>query len=389
MEREQGYGIDTLIQHYGEDEKIMGAVVPPIFQNSLFVFDTMDELADSMATHPYSAPHHYSRLSNPSLDFIEKKLAMLEGTDACKVVGCGQAALTAAVMSSARQGAHIVCVDSAYGPLMSLVSEYLARFGVTHTFVDGRCVEEVIGAIRPETTVIYLESPSSLIFSMQDFEAISRVARERGITTICDNTYSTPLFMKPHSMGIDIVCHSATKYIGGHSDLTAGVICTDRDRMDKIVRQEINLLGSVLHPLQAWMLQRSLRTLSLRMEKHQATGNAVASWLESQKEIAIVRHVGLPSYPQRDLYQKMMKGSGGLFSFEPVTQDPGQIKRFVDDLKLFQRGVSWGGFESLVVALQVHPKAFSEPKWLVRLFCGLENSEDLIADLQKSLPLLG
>jgi cystathionine beta-lyase len=388
MELEPGLGWNTLIQHYGEEEKIHGAVVPPIFQNSLFVFDTVDELGDSMSKRFGSPPHGYSRIGNPSLDLIEKKLAMLEGTESCKVLGTGQAALTMAVMSFVKQGSHVVCVDTGYGPLLSLLSDYLSKFGVTHTFVDGCEVAEVVAAIRPETTAIYLESPSSLVFRLQDMEAIAKVARDREITTICDNTYNTPLHMRPHDIGIDIVCHSATKYLGGHSDLTAGAICTSHERMDRMLRHEVNLLGSILHPFQAWLLTRSLRTLSLRLARHQQTGNIVASWLESRDEIERVHHISLPSFPQHNLYKKMMSGSGGLFSFEPKIQEPAKVKEFVNKLKLFQRGVSWGGFESLAVTMGVKPIGYPEKKWIVRLFCGLEDSKDLIADLEQALPIL-
>jgi len=385
MELHKDLGLDTLIQHYGEEEKVHGAVAPPIYQNSLFVFDSIDELGEAMSKTPSGPQHHYSRISNPSLDIVEQKLAMLEGTETCKVLGSGQAALTMAVMSCVKQGSHIVCVDTAYGPLMQLVGDYLARFGISHTFVDGSEVNEVVAAIRPETTAIYLESPSSLIFRLQDMGAIAQIAKERGISTICDNTYNTPLHMKPHDIGIDIVCHSATKYLGGHSDLTAGILCTSNERMEKIVRYEVNLLGSILHPFQAWLLNRSLRTLSLRLSRHEETGNAVASWLEARDEIERVNHIGLATYPQRDLYKRMMSGSGGLFSFEPKIQDPVKIKAFCDSLNIFQRGVSWGGFESLVVTMPVKPLGYDRQTWVVRLFCGLEDPKDLIADLKQGM----
>jgi len=387
MELNKDLGLSTLLQHFGEDEKIAGAVTPPIFQNSLFVFDTMDELLENMGKHPAGPRHHYSRISNPTVDLAEKKLAKLEGTDACKITGSGMAAISVAVFSCVKQGSHVV-VDTAYGPLKALVSEYLPQFGVTHTFVNGSDVDEVVAAIRPETTLIYLESPSSLIFRLQDMEAIAKIAKERGITTICDNTYCTPIFMQPHKMGIDIVCHSATKYLGGHSDITAGVVCANQERIEKIIRKEIALFGSILHPFQSWLLNRSLRTLDLRMKRHEETGNAVASWLEKRDEVAHVNHVSLESFPQRELYLKMMSGSGGLFSFEPRVQNPDKVKAFADALKLFQRGVSWGGFESLVVALPVSPIGYNGTRWIVRLFCGLEDAKDLIADIEQALPHL-
>jgi cystathionine beta-lyase/cystathionine gamma-synthase len=191
--------------------------------------------------------------------------------------------------------------------------------------------------------------------------------------------------MQPHKLGVDIVCHSATKYLGGHSDITGGAICANQERIDGIIRHEINLLGSILHPFQAWLLNRGMHTLELRLKRHEATANTVATWLENRKEVARVNHVSLGSFPQRDLYKKTMSGSGGLFSFEPQNQDPSKVKKFADALKIFQRGVSWGGFESLVVALPVQPLGYKSKKWIVRLFCGLEAVEDLIADIDQAL----
>jgi cystathionine gamma-lyase len=220
---------------------------------------------------------------------------------------------------------------------------------------------------------------------MQDMETIAKIAKERGITTICDNTYNTPLHMKPHLIGIDIVCHSATKYLGGHSDITAGAICASQERVDRMIREEIALLGSILHPFQSWLLNRSLRTLDFRLRRHEETANTVATWVEGRSEILRVNHISLESYPQRDLYLKMMSGSGGLFSFEPKVQDPTKVKGFVDALQLFQRGVSWGGFESLALALPVHPLGYEKNTWIIRLFCGLEDPADIIADLDQAM----
>ncbi len=385
MAQNKDHRRSTLIQHFGEDEKILGAVTPPIFQNSLFVFDTIDELSEAMREHPEGPPYHYSRTSNPTVDLVERKLAMLEGTDACKVTGSGMAALSIAVMSAVQQSSHIVAVDTGYGPLKSFVTGYLSKFGVTNTLVDGSEVSEIEAALRPETSVIYLESPSSMLFKMQDFEAIAKIAKARGITTICDNSYATPIFMTPHKLGIDIVCHSATKYLAGHSDMTAGVICSDRKRIDSILRHEIGLFGSILHPFQSWLLTRSLRTLELRMKRHEATANQVTVWLEQQKQVERVHHVSLPSYRQRKLFQKMMSGSAGLFSFEPKVQDGDKAKAFANALKVFQRGVSWGGYESLAVVAKLSPMAFKEPRWTIRLFCGLEDPEDIIADLDQAM----
>ncbi len=377
-------GIGTMLAHLGEEEKIKGAVVPPIFQNSLFLFDTCDELLNSMLDNPEGPPHHYSRLGNPTVELAETKIAALEGAERCKLVGSGQGALTLAILSATASGAHVIAPDTTYGPVRSLLKETMERFGVSHTLVDGRNPEDFLDAIRPETTLIYLESPSSILFRIQDVEAITREAMHRGITTVSDNTYNTPLHHNPLAHGVDIVCHSATKYLAGHSDITAGAICTTKERMDGIVRHELNYLGSILHPFSAWLLTRGLRTLELRLKRHEQTANILAEWIEQRPEVEQVHHVSLSSFAQHDLYAQYLRGSGGLFSFVPKTQEPAKLKAFCDRLKLFGRGVSWGGFESLALPLSVNALGTPKDHWVIRLFCGLEEPVDLILDLEQA-----
>lgn len=381
-------GLGTRLAHLGEEDRPNGAVIPPIFQNSLFTFDTTAELMDAMMREPNGPNHHYSRLSNPTLDVAERKIADLEGAEACKVVGCGMAAISNAILSTVKGGGHIVIPDTAYYPARVFVDKYLGQFGITHTLVSGTCTEEVFDAIRPETSLIYLESPSSALFRMQDIPAITKVAREKGIATAIDNTYAAALHLRPIELGVDLVCHSATKYMGGHSDITAGAICASKERIDRMVRNEIMFLGNVLHPFSAWLLTRGLRTLELRLKRHEATANEVAAWLEDQPEVAQVHHVSLPSYPQRDLYQKMFKGAGGLFSFEPKEQSKEKVFAFCDALNLFQRGISWGGHEALVVPILAHPADYPEARYVVRLYCGLEEPKDLIGDIRQALEAL-
>ncbi|MFZ4508389.1 MAG: trans-sulfuration enzyme family protein [Fimbriimonas sp.] len=385
---QENWGLDTLLCHFGEEEKVKGAVVAPIFQNSLFTFETMEELLTNMGQNPGGPPYHYSRVGNPTVELAERKLAALEGTEGARLFGCGMAAISAAILSTVEQGSHVVTMDSAYGPTKTFLGSYLKRFGVEVTFVDGRCTEELLDAVRPETSLIYLESPSSMLFRVQDVPTIAQHAKSKGIATAIDNTYNSPLYMNPAAMGVDLVIHSATKYIGGHSDVTAGVVCGSSERMDRLTRQELMFIGSVLHPFQAWLLLRGLRTLSLRIPRHESTANTVAAWLDDQDAIREVHHLGLLTYPQRDLVKKMMRGTTGLFSFEPKQQDPAKIKAFCDALKVFQRGISWGGFESLVVALPLKPADFETTKWVIRLFTGLEDPKDLIADLAQALPIL-
>jgi len=385
----EGMSAEALLAHYGEDEKILHAVVPPIFQTSLFTFDTAEELMQAMVGNPAGPPDHYSRISNPSMTVAECKLAALEGTERAKVLSSGQAALTMAVMSETGQGAHVVAVDTIYGPSKQLLTSYLPRFGVSHTYVDGRTVESVIDAVQPETTLIYLESPSSIVFRLQDIAAIAKFARERGITTMIDNTWATPLLQNPALLGVDIVCHSATKYLGGHSDLVAGVLCTDAARMDRIVRNEVNLLGSALAPFPAWLLNRGMRTLPSRIARHGETGLAVAEWLEGQSGVETVLHPGLASYPQRELALRQMRGTTGLFSFVPKVQDKEKCFAFVNALRWFGKGVSWGGHESLALPLHVHPLGWDEPTWVIRCYCGMESPTELIDDLRQAFEVSG
>jgi cystathionine beta-lyase/cystathionine gamma-synthase len=382
------HAVATRLAHFGEDVKVAGAVVHPIFQNSLFVFDRTQDLLNALEVDPFGPPHHYSRISNPTVDLLERKLADLEGTEAAKVVGCGMAAITAAIMSCLSSGGHVVCPDTAYGPVRNLLNTYLDRFDISVTYVSGRDTDEIIAATRSNTQLIYLESPSSALFRMQDIPAITAFAKSRGIRTVIDNTYASPLLMNPHALGVDLVCHSATKYIGGHSDVTAGVICGTEQDIRRIGLRDTNFMGNILHPFPAWLLMRGLRTLGVRLPVHTHNAQVLAEFLEAQPDVDVVHHLGLASYPQRDLVTKLMRGTGGLFSFEPKNQTKDAVLAFCDGLKLFQRGISWGGFESLVVPIRVTPADYPEPKWVIRLFCGLEDAEDLRRDVEQALPAL-
>lgn len=363
-------------------------MVPPLYQNSLFTFDRMEDLHRAMYERTHLAPFHYSRVGNPTLDLLERKLCDLEGTDAARILPSGMAAMAFGILSLVEGGSHVVIVDGVYGPTRGLVEDYLARMGVTHTFVDGRSVEAVADAIRPETTLVYMESPTSMTFRLQDVEAIARVARERGVATMIDSTYNTPLHLQPARLGVDVVAHSLTKYVSGHSDVTGGAILFDRERLERFTKREGVLFGATAMPYAAWLLTRGLRTLKLRLKEHEAAANHIAAWLETQPGVERVHHIALASYPQAELFRRQYGGSGGLFAFEPKTQDRAKVFAFCDALRLFGRGISWGGYESLVVASQVRPCDYDAPSWHVRLFIGLEDPADLVADIAQALPHL-
>lgn len=375
---------EDICAHVGDDyAKFSGAIVPPIYQNSLFVQPTE---ANGMEHGEY----YYSRVSNPTVEIAERKIAALEGADGALCFASGMAAITSAILHFARAGGHIVLVGTAYGPTATFVRRYLSnRFSITHTLVSGTSIEEIEQAIRPETTLIYLESPSSCVFMMQDLDAITAIARARGIGTCIDNSYATPLHQQPLAHGVDVVVHTASKYLGGHSDIVAGVLAARREIIESIQVNERELLGGIMDPHQAWLLVRGIRTLPVRLRQHGASGRKVAAFLEQHPKIKKVFYPGSATYDQKALFDRYLTGTNGLIAFVP-NGDDAQIARFVGSLRHFQRGVSWGGFESLIT-----PIGWSEdagrcgiPQHLVRIHVGLEDVDTLIEDLKKGLELL-
>lgn len=373
-------GFETICQHLGEETSYANAVNPPIFQTSLFTFDDMDAFLQKESG---AKRHMYTRVGNPTTDIAEKKIAALERTERCRLFGSGMAAISAAIMSATAAGKHVVATEASYGPTKEFLREYLPRFGVVTTFVDGRNTDAVAGAIRPHTTAIYMESPGTFLFHIQDIAAICEIAHVRGITTIIDNSYASPYFQQPATLGADLVLHSATKYLAGHSDVVAGAVCGSEQRMAKLIQQEGLLLGAVMDPFAAWLMIRSLRTLPIRMERHRANADKVASFLEKHPKISCVFYPGSKSHEGYDLARKQMSGASGLLSFRPAfCDDKSAVKKFCEGLALFQMGVSWGGHDSLVVPLNSEETGH---RWLVRLSIGLETAEDLIADLNAAL----
>ncbi|MCX7924408.1 MAG: PLP-dependent aspartate aminotransferase family protein [Fimbriimonadales bacterium] len=385
MERE--LSLETLLQHLGEEEPFpYGSVTPPIVQSSLFTAQTLRDRNARQGANEYG--YTYTRVSNPTVRLAEQKLAVLEGTEDALCFGSGMAAIASAILTFAESGAHVVCVETVYPPTRALLTSWLARYAVQTTFVSGECVEEFEQAIQPHTRLIYLESPSSLYFRLQDLRAVSELARAHGILTLCDNSWATPIFQNPHALGVDIVLHSASKYLGGHSDLLAGVAAGRREHIEPI-RQTRELLGGILDPHAGWLLLRGLRTLPVRMERAHKSGLQVAEWLSVQPQIAKVNHPGLPTHPQHPLARAQMHGYGSLFSFEthPITEE--QAYTFAERLHLFRFGCSWGGYESLLLGwAQTEPDAHGKASWLFRLYVGLENPDDLIRDLQEAIDAL-
>lgn len=381
--------MDTLAAHAGDDPfSFMGAASPPIFETSTFVFPSV---ADAIAAFADEQEHYvYTRRRNPTVRVVEEKLAAMEGAEACRLFGSGMAAISAAILSSVQAGDHVVCVDTAYGPAKAFITGYLSRFGVSATLVDGRDPAEWEAAVRPNTRLFYLESPSSNMMKLQDLAAVTAVARRHGIVTIIDNSYATMLLQRPLELGVDLVVYSGSKYFGGHSDVLAGAILGSAERLRRIGETEYPLLGGIIGPFEAWLIGRGLRTLPVRMRQHQVNAAKVAEFLAGHPRVARIHYPGHPSHPQYELALRQMRGASGLLSFELDTRDLQQASRFVDALRFFKLGVSWGGYESLVFlpvigAMHKAPEAQWPSPGLVRIHVGLEDVADLIADLDQAL----
>ena len=383
----------TILAHYAEDRtEFQGAVVPPLFQNSLFTFKDWDAI-DAAFSDP---PNHciYTRGNNPSVLLAERKIARLAGGEQAKLFGSGMAAISSAILYFLEAGDHVIAVKNIYGPTHSFLAYLGEKMGIETTYVSGESVAEFEEALRENTKLIYLESPSSLIFSLQDIEAVATLARAHGVRTLIDNTWASPIFQKPLTLGVDMEVHSCSKYLGGHSDLVAGIVIGSKKDVVALAQNEALLLGGKMAPFEAWLLVRSLRTLPIRMKAHQENAMAVATFLEHHSKVQQVFYPGLKGFAQYELGRKQMSGYSGLMGFDLVTTDLQKIKNFVNHFEIFQIGISWGGHESLVFApiistLKEHSeeqvKILGITPGSIRISVGLEDSEDLINDLDRAL----
>jgi cystathionine beta-lyase/cystathionine gamma-synthase len=331
--------------------------------------------------------------TNPTVKILQQKIAALEKTDAALVFASGSAAVAAAVMGNCKAGDHILCVSKPYSWSNKLISTLLPRFGVEHTFSDATDHEQFLEEVTSSTRIIYLESPNSWTYEMQDLEAIGRFARDRDIITIIDNSYASPMNQQPAEYGIDLVLHSATKYLGGHSDLVAGVLCGSKEMMEKLFKSEYMTLGGVISPFDAWLMIRSLRTLPMRMKHIGESTLQVVKAIESHPKIKAVYYPFAESFKQKDLAAKYLKGPSGLFTIDLDTLDERKIEKFCDHLKLFRMGCSWGSYESLAfpAITTMTSLNYDNPNTVaerVRLSVGLDEPEALISDLENALEVI-
>lgn len=380
--------LSYILNELGEDrENYFNAIAPPIIQTSNFRVNKVDDLK-KLFEDEYSG-YLYSRGINPTVDILRKKLAALDGAEDCLVFNSGAAAIFAAVLANIKSGDHIVSVDKPYTWAQRMFDVVLPRFGVTTTYIDGTQIENFERAVLPNTTIIYLESPNSWDYKLQDLKAVAELAKSEGITTIIDNSYCSPLYQKPVEFGIDLAMQTATKYISGHSDTLGGVLCGKKDIIKKIFDSEYLNIGSGIQPFNAWLLIRGLRTLQARLERITRTTNSVVRYLKQHSRVEAVLFPLDESFPQYELAKKQMKGACGLLSFYVHAQTRQQVVDFCESLKHIMMAVSWGGHESLILpkCASIRPEEF-DPKnkehRMLRLYVGLEDADYLVADLEKA-----
>jgi len=380
--------ISYIINHLGEEnENYFNAIAPPIIQTSNFSFPTVDKMRKAFEDE--MGGYLYSRGLNPTVDILRKKLAALDRAEDALVFNSGAAAIFAGVLSNVKSGDHILSVHHPYSWALHMFDKILPRFGVTVTYADGSDTEAFLSNVQSNTTFIYLESPNSWWLDIQDLKAIGSFARSRGIITMIDNSYCTPLYQRPIEMGIDLAMQTATKYIGGHSDTLGGVLSGSSSMMRKIFESEYLCVGSGIQPFNAWLLLRGLRTLPARIDRITASTLKVLEYIKSIKYVESFIFPLDPTFSQYELASRQMSGACGLISFYMKAHKIEEIEQFCNSLKSFRMAVSWGGHESLIIpkcagiaANDFNPE--NQAHRMLRLYVGLEDPDFLIKDLQQA-----
>lgn len=384
-------GFNSKLVHGTGAKDPMGSVITPIYQTSTFAFQNADHGAACFAGE--SDGYIYTRIGNPTVRDLEKTIALLEkGYDG---IGCssGMGAVTTVYMAYLGSGKHILSHNAVYGPSRAIIEGTFSKFGVESTYVDTTDLEQVRAAIRPNTALIYLESPANPTIGISDIPAICKLAHQHGIPVCVDNTFCSPYLQNPLELGADIVLHSLTKFLNGHADIVGGIIVTKDAAEYKKIRSMMVITGCNMDPHQAFLTRRGLKTLAIRIDRAQENAIKVARFLESHPKVAWVMYPGLPSHPQYELGNKLMKGPGAMMSFG-LNGGLEAGKKLMDHVQLCVLAVSLGGIETLIQhpASMTHSKLSAEAKKeggisdeLVRLSVGIEEAEDIIADLEQAL----
>lgn len=378
---------DTLIVHAGSSpSEQRGAVNPPVYRASTVLFATLAALEESVRKRNEPGHFHYGRFGTPTSRALEEALARLEGGDHALVLPSGIAAIATTLLAHCGSGDHLLMVDSVYGPVRGLCDTLLRRLGVETEFYDPRIGAGIARLMRANTKLVYLESPGSLTFEIQDLPTIAAAAHAGGAVVAFDNTWATPLFHNPLALGADIVIQAATKYIVGHCDAMLGALVMHEEGYMPL-RLTASALGYSVSADDCYLGLRGLRTLAVRLQRHQETGLALARWLQSRPEVSRVIHPALPDHPDHSLWLRDFRGACGLFAVQFNPYRRAALEAMLNGLGLFAMGFSWGGFESLV--LLCDPSSIRTAlAWpaaagpLLRIHAGLEDPADLIADLE-------
>jgi methionine-gamma-lyase len=384
-------GFNSKLVHAGSSKDPYGSAIMPIYQTSTFAFENAQNGADRFAGR--ADGFIYTRLGNPTTRALEQAVAELENGYAGIATSSGMGAVSAIYMALLDSGAHIVGTASVYGPSRGLIEKHLSRFGVEFSYVDTSDAENVRKAMRPNTRMVYVETPSNPAMLVTDLKEVASVAHAHGAALVVDNTFASPYLQRPLDLGADVVFHSVTKFINGHADVVGGIIVTRTAELDRAIRPLMIILGCNMDPHQAFLVHRGVKTLSIRIERAQANAIGIATWLEAHPKVAWVRYVGLRSHPQYELARRQMSGPGAMISFELKGGfDAGRT--LMDSLRLATLAVSLGGVETLVE----HPASMTHAGMshadrleagitdgLVRYSVGIEDVDDLIADLAQAM----
>ncbi len=376
------YALATRAVHAGQKpDPTTGAIMPPIYQTSTYV---QPGLAQDW-------PYEYARTRNPTRDALEQNVAALEGAGHGFAFASGLAA-TEAILKLLSAGDHIICGENVYGGTHRLMTQILARLGMTFSFVDTRCLDRVEAAMTPSTKMVFIETPTNPMMRLADLEGIGRLTAARNIHFVVDNTFATPVFQRPLEAGANLVMHSTTKYLNGHSDMVGGLALTSSDEIAEQLAFMQNAAGAVPGPLDCWLALRGTKTLTLRMKQHDASGRLIARWLTEHPKVERVYYPGLEDHPQHELACRQMDGFGGMISFTVGNLE--RARAVAGGTRLFSLAESLGGVESLIghPASMTHasvPREMREAMGLtddlIRLSVGIEDSDDLLADLDQAL----
>ncbi len=382
----------TLAVHAGQEPCLLtGALVPPLYQTASFAFESANQGAARFAGEEKG--YIYSRLGNPTINALEEKVAILEGGESALATASGMAAISTVLFGLLKKGDHMLADNTLYGCTLSLLNHVISKYGIEVSYVDASDPDNILGAVRENTKLFYFESPANPTMKIVDMHAVAQIAKSNKLITIIDGSFTSPYLQRPLEQGIDLVVHSATKYICGHGDVIGGIIVGNKKIIGDIKSGVFTNIGGIMSPFDAWLLLRGLKTLPLRMEKHCSNAMKVAQYLEAHPKVNEVYYPGLSSFPQHELAKKQMDGFGGMLSFEMK----GGIQageRLIDNVGLFRVAVSLGEADSLIQhpATMTHSFVSREERMkagisdgLVRMSVGIEDAEDLLADLEQAL----